>query len=104
MQSSQVCGLISKLKQKAAKAGLDISDFHIHRARATFGTNMMVAGLKLVPNIQVSSVIAFVRDIMLHKDEAVTMTYVRFVESRKVKSAFADGYTKMLIGTFLEAA
>ncbi|MEJ5279793.1 tyrosine-type recombinase/integrase [Pseudomonas sp. MYb541] len=103
MQSSQVCGLLSKLKVKAVAAGLDISDFHIHRARASFGTYVVMAGMSLMPEVQLISTICFTRDLMLHKHESVTMTYVRFIENRAIKSAFADEYTRMLIGRFAES-
>lgn len=104
VRSSQVCGLVSALKVKAATNGFDISDFYIHRARATFGTSVMLAGLAKVPKVTVSSVICFVRDLMLHKHESVTMTYIKFIENQEIKSAFADEYTRMLIGTFDGAA
>lgn len=103
MKSSQVCGLISKLKIKAVASGLDISDFHIHRARASFGTYVMMAGMSLVPKVQLVSVICFTRDLMLHTHESVTMKYVKFIDNRKIKSVYADEYTRMMIGAFADS-
>lgn len=100
ISSSSINGMISKLKKKALHNHLDISDFHMHRARATFGTSVVLAGLALVPKIHISTVISFARDLLLHKDEVATMTYIKFIQNREIKAAFADEYTRELIGSF----
>jgi hypothetical protein len=45
-----------------------------------------------------AAAIAFVRDAMLHKDEAVTLRYVRFLQQAPVKAAISNEFTAAFSG------
>jgi hypothetical protein len=42
--------------------------------------------------------IVFVRDAMLHKDEATTWKYVKFIEKEPVKEALSDEFFNLYVG------
>jgi integrase len=86
------------LRRKATKAGLKFMDkFHFHQTRATFGTSLMSIALG-VTGVSVKAAIQFVRDAMLHKDEATTLRYIRFIELSKVKIEVAAAFSEAFIG------
>ena len=89
--------LISYLREKLAEAGLDqFRDFKFHQTRATFGTQLMRLAMSALPS-QVDAIV-FVRDAMLHKDEATTWKYVKFIEKEPVKEALSDEFFNLYVG------
>lgn len=89
--------LISYLREKLAKEGLDqFREFKFHQTRATFGTQLMRLAMNILPS-QIDAII-FVRDAMLHKDEATTWKYVKFIEKEPVKEALSDEFFNLYIG------
>ncbi len=97
---SSINALVYHAKLKAKAVGLNFDDFHFHRARATFGVNIVQCGLECVPEIPLTAVIAFTRDCLLHKNIENTMTYVRFAQNGAIKSNVANEYTKLFMGNF----
>lgn len=73
----------------------EIRDFHFHRTRATFATELMRAALTFMP---VAAAVSFVRDCCLHADDATTMKYVKFIESSKTMAQAADAFTQAFMG------
>lgn len=100
---SSINALVYHAKAKARAVGLNFDDFHFHRARATFGLNVVQCGLDCVPTIPLTAVIAFARDCLLHKNVENTMTYVRFAQNGAVKTNVANEYTKLFMGKFCES-
>ncbi|MBL4609332.1 MAG: tyrosine-type recombinase/integrase [Pseudomonas sp.] len=89
--------LISYLREKLAKEGLDqFREFKFHQTRATYGTQLMRLAMNILPS-QVDAIV-FVRDAMLHKDEATTWKYVRFIEKEPVKEALSDEFFNLYVG------
>jgi integrase len=89
--------LISHLREKLAMAGLDqFREFKFHQTRATFGTQLMRLAMNILPS-QVDAIV-FVRDAMLHKDEATTWKYVKFIEKEPVKEALSDEFFNLYVG------
>lgn len=87
---------ISRLRKAAEAAGIAVMrEFHFHRTRATFATMLMRASLKCMP---VGDAVQFVREACLHKDEATTLKYVKFIESSKAMAEAADAFTEAFMG------
>jgi len=90
--------LISYLRETLVKAGhSEFRDFKFHQTRATFGTQLMRLAIDVLPN-QVDAIV-FVRDAMLHKDEATTWKYVKFITREPIKEALSDEFWNLLTGT-----
>lgn len=89
--------LISYLREKLMAAGLtQFQEFKFHQTRASFGTQLMRLAMNILPN-QVDAII-FVRDAMLHKDEATTWKYVKFLEREPIKEALSDEFWNLFTG------
>ena len=87
---------MSRLREAAAKARVTaFREFHFHRSRATFATLLMRAALRYLP---VADAIQFVREACLHRDEATTLKYVKFVETSKAMAEAADAFTAAFMG------
>ena len=87
---------MTDLRRRATAGGLTfMKNFKFHQTRCTFGTCLMEVALKVAPP---AAAVAFVRDAMLHKDEATTMRYVRFVEQAPIKSFVSDEFTAVFSG------
>jgi len=89
--------LISYLRENLAAAELDqFRHFKFHQTRATFGTQLMRLAMKILPS-QVDAIV-FVRDAMLHKDEATTWKYIKFIEAEPVKEALSNEFFNLYVG------
>lgn len=90
--------LISHLREKLSGEGLDqFQHFKFHQTRATFGTQLMRLAMKALPS-QIDAIV-FVRDAMLHRDEATTWKYVKFIEKEPLKEALSDEFFNLYIGS-----
>lgn len=90
-----VNGLVAAMRRRAVKAGLPfMQTFKFHQTRATFGTWLMRIALECMST---SQAIRFVADAMLHKDDAMTLRYIKFLENsaakEKMASEFNDAFT-----------
>ncbi|MBN0719444.1 site-specific integrase, partial [Pseudomonas aeruginosa] len=89
--------LISYLRETLMSAGLkQFQEFKFHQTRATFGTQLMRLAMDVLPS-QVDAIV-FVRDAMLHKDEATTWKYVKFIEKEPIKEALSDEFFNLYTG------
>jgi len=87
---------MSRLRTAGRNAGVRaLHDFHFHRSRATFATELMRAALGCMP---VADAIDFVREACLHRDEATTLRYVKFLERSKAMAQAADAFTQEFLG------
>lgn len=94
--------LISYLREKLMIAGLtQFQTFKFHQTRATFGTQLMRLAMNTLPS-QVDAIV-FVRDAMLHKDEATTWKYVKFIEQEPIKEALSDEFFNLYLGQVNDA-
>ncbi len=85
-----------RLRVAGKERGLDVlRNFHFHRTRATFATMLMRAALKC---LSVGDAVQLVREACLHKDEATTLKYVKFIESTKAMAEAADAFTEAFMG------
>lgn len=91
---------MSRLRDVGTTSGaIAVEGFHFHRSRATFATELMRAALKCMP---VSDAIAMVREACLHRDEATTLRYVKFVERTEAMANAADAFTEAFLGRLVE--
>ena len=89
--------LISYLREQLMVAGLtQFKEFKFHQTRATYGTSLMRIAMSVLPD-QATAII-FVRDAMLHKDEATTWKYLKLIETEPVKEAFSDEFWGLFSG------
>ena len=90
-QSSAINTEIHRLRKRAADAGLDIfEEFHFHRTRATFATEL--ARLALQVTHDAYSSIALVQSALLHTSEATSLMYIRFVQREETKAQVIDEF------------
>lgn len=87
---------VHRLRTAGEECGIEVMrNFHFHRTRATFATMLMRAALKCLP---VGDAVQFVREACLHKDEATTLQYVKFIESTLAMAEAADAFTEAFMG------
>lgn len=88
--------LMTDLRRRALAAQLTfMKTFKFHQTRATYGTWLMELALR---GTKEQSAVAFVRDAMLHKDEATTLRYVRFIQEAPVKAMISNEFTSAFSG------
>lgn len=91
-----VSTLMASLRKGAVRAGLKfMQKFHFHQSRATYGTWLMKLALNTTT---VPAAIEFVMSAMLHKDEATTMKYVKFIQNSKGKEEAAKAFSEAFTG------
>lgn len=88
--------LVKQLRDLASNAGLQFAgNFKFHQSRATFGTQL---ARMLIEAVGVSAAIDFVRRAMLHRSEATTLKYIKFIENTKAKQKLADAFSRLFTG------
>lgn len=94
--NSSVSRLMVWLRDCAVKSGLSfVKHFKFHQTRATYGTCLMKLALSVTT---AGAAIEFVKAAMLHKHEATTFTYVRFLEVTKGKQKVAQEFHEAFTG------
>ncbi|EPA94924.1 tyrosine-type recombinase/integrase [Pseudomonas sp. G5(2012)] len=84
------------LRRKAAAAGLKALDgFHFHQTRCTYATELAKI---LIPIGGATNALALIKDALLHKDEATSLKYIKFVEKFPAKIAYANEFSRLLLG------
>lgn len=88
--------LMTDLRRRGMATGLRfMARFKFHQTRATYGTMLMSVALEVA---SVKAAIAFVRDAMLHKHEAMTLRYVHFVKNTPVRIAISNEFAAVFSG------
>lgn len=88
--------LMTELRRRAISHGMRFMEhFKFHQTRATYGTMLMELALEVT---DAKTAVAFVRDAMLHKDEAQTFRYVRFVQKAPVKALISKEFSAIFSG------
>ena len=87
---------MSRLRDAGEAASVSVlREFHFHRTRPTFATALMRVALKFLP---VGEAVQLVRESCLHKNEATTMKYVKFIEINKAMAEAADAFSEAFMG------
>lgn len=93
---SSVARLMTDFRRAASNAGLKFAErFKFHQTRATYGTWLMKLALSVTSE---ANAIALLKGAMLHKHEATTFRYLRFLEVSKGKEEAADAFAKIFTG------
>lgn len=88
---------MARLRKLAEAKGVTaLRDFKFHRSRATFATHLLMAALDTFPDT--STAITFVRDACLHKNEATTLEYVKFIEDTEAMKEGAAKFSEFFMG------
>ncbi|WP_198030609.1 tyrosine-type recombinase/integrase [Alcanivorax jadensis] len=89
--------LMSELRKNLVKSGLgEFERLKFHQTRATFGSQLMRLCIETMAHTD--DAIVFVRDAMLHKNEATTWKYVKFVQNEPIKEKLADEFFDFFSG------
>lgn len=72
-----------------------LRSFRFHQARATYATQLARIAIATVGALHAVGV---VREALLHKDEATTLKYIRFVERTPVKEQLSNEFTAAFFG------
>lgn len=88
--------LVQELRKQALRGGMRFMErFKFHQTRATYGTWLMQFLLGVTT---VSAAVEFVRSAMLHKYEATTFRYLRFLDNAKRKGEIAQAFSDIFTG------
>ena len=94
--NNSVARLMTNLRRRAVRADLRFMErFKFHQTRATYGTWLMKLALSVTT---AGAAIEFVKGAMLHKHEATTFTYVKFLETNKGKQEAARAFHEAFTG------
>jgi integrase len=94
-RSPTVNALMTTLRQRASSQGVSAQGFTFHCTRATFATRFAELGVALN---KVDEAVAFLKEVMLHKDEATTWRYIRYVHNETARGDLADRFTRETFG------
>ncbi|MDR0776492.1 MAG: site-specific integrase [Azonexus sp.] len=93
---SSVSRKMTDLRRNSVKARLKfMKRFKFHQSRATYGTWLMTVALTVTTP---AAAIEFVKNAMLHKDDATTWRYIHFLENSKAKQKMANAFTEAFTG------
>lgn len=87
---------LGRLRSLAVTAGLGfMGKFKFHQTRCTYATELARVALR---HGNAAIAIDLVKQALLHRDEATTIKYIRFVEKTKVMAKAADDFTRNFLG------
>lgn len=86
-----------RLRAAAKSEGIDLSGFYFHCTRATFGTSIVLAGLR-TKGVSLESILSRLTELLMHRDEATSLRYVKYVESTKLIATHEASYASWLFG------
>lgn len=85
-------------RKRAVSSGLAVvRDFHFHRTRCTFATELARLAIRAGGAIHA---LAIVREALLHQHEATSLKYIKFVEKTPAKEEAANAFTRDFLGLF----
>ncbi|SFY21963.1 Site-specific recombinase XerD [Pseudomonas sp. NFR02] len=86
-----------ELRKIGKRLGINaLIDFKFHQSRATYATEYATFALSIDP----VSAIEMVRRNLLHKDEATTMKYIKFIKQHPLISEINNKFTKRFLGRY----
>lgn len=87
-------------KEAKARGCTELFNFRFHQTRCTFATRLTQS---LLNKHSKHEIIALVKSMLLHKNEATTWTYIRFVEVAPLMQDAADAFTSAFLGEEIES-
>lgn len=93
---------LHSLRKAALLEGMTfMRGFRFHQSRCTFATELA----RLLISVGAgANAIAIVKDALLHKDEATSLKYIRFVEKSPLKEEAANAFTRAFLGITTDRA
>lgn len=99
--SSAVRKFVADVRQAAQQErNAELAKFKFHMTRATFGTRLANT---LLERFSANVALAFVKKLMLHKNESTTLRYIRWVQDKPIKHAAANAFSTKFLGLENEA-
>jgi integrase len=87
---------MGRLRKRGVAAGVHaLHDFHFHRSRCTFATELARVAIRHLP---LGDAIDLVRQALLHKDKATTLNYIKFAQTAAAMAEAADDFTEAMMG------
>ena len=87
---------LHSLRRLARRFGHDgLSTFRFHQARCTYASELAKLAIQAGGSIHA---VAIVKDALLHRHEATTLRYIRFVEQIPIRAHAADTFTRAFLG------
>lgn len=84
------------LRKAGVSSGLAVLHrFHFHQTRCTFATELARLAIRAGGAI---NAIAIVKESLLHKHEATSLKYIRFVEKTPIKVEMGNAFTRDFLG------
>lgn len=84
------------LRKAGVSSGIvALQRFHFHQTRCTFATELAQLAIRAAGTI---NAIAIVKDALLHKHEATSLKYIRFVEKTPIKVAMGNAFSREFLG------
>jgi integrase len=84
------------LRKAGTSSGVSaLRDLNFHQTRCTFATELARLAIRAGGSI---NAIAIVKDALLHKHEATSFKYVKFVEKTPIKIEMANIFTREFLG------
>ena len=95
-QSTAINSEMSNFRKIALKNDLSIAkNFKFHQTRATFATELASMALKSGDPL---NAIAIVKNALLHRNEATSFKYIKFVQASPIKQQAANEFMKAFLG------
>ena len=95
-QSTAINSEMSNFRKIGLNKGLSIvKNFKFHQTRATFATELASMALKSGDPL---NAIAIVKNALLHRNEATSFKYIKFVQSSPIKQQAANEFMKAFLG------
>ncbi|WP_232459556.1 site-specific integrase [Burkholderia ubonensis] len=95
-QSTAINTEMASLRQAGAAAGVNVlTAFHFHQARCTFATEIATIALRSGDPL---NAIALVKNALLHRDEATSFRYIKFVSTTPAKQAASNEFMRVFSG------
>jgi len=86
-------------KRGAASGMAVLRHFHFHQSRCTFATELARLAIRAGGAINAISIIM---EAMLHRNEATSFKYIKFIEKTPAKEAAANAFTRDFLGLIKE--
>lgn len=86
------------LRKRAISSGIiALRNFYFHQTRCTFATELARLAIRVGGAI---NAIAIIKESLLHKNEATSFKYIRFVEKTPIKVEMSNAFTRDFLGLF----
>jgi len=83
---------MTRLRSAAASEAPWITELKFHQTRATFATMVAAHALRVM---DVPAAVGLVRNLLLHRDEATSLRYIKFVQGTEATASLSNEFTRL---------